>query len=117
MKRVAYFAGGLSALAIGGIGVLLPLLPTVPFMILAAFCFARSSPAFERRLLDHPGLGPHIRAWRTRGAISRLGKWGASSAFAISAVGGVLLLKMPLALIPIGIAIVGSLWMWSRPDA
>ena len=46
------------------IGVILPLLPTVPFLLLAAFCFARSSDRFHRWLVEHPTLGPPIRDWR-----------------------------------------------------
>ncbi len=45
------------------------MLPTTPFLILAATCFARSSPRFERRLLEHRTFGPLLRDWRARGAI------------------------------------------------
>ncbi|MER2510687.1 MAG: YbaN family protein [Amaricoccus sp.] len=55
--------------AVGAVGVVLPVLPTTPFLILAAACFARSSPRFERWLLDHRIFGPLLRDWRARGAI------------------------------------------------
>ena len=70
MLRIGYLLLGFLALALGAIGAFLPLLPTVPFMILAAFLVARSSPRLEARLLDHAHVGPHIRRWRERGAIS-----------------------------------------------
>lgn len=47
MVRLAYLISGLAALLLGAIGLFVPLLPTVPFVILAAFCFAQSSPRLE----------------------------------------------------------------------
>lgn len=109
-------AAGLSALALGVIGLALPLIPTVPFLILAAFCFARSNPAWEARLVAHPIYGPHIVAWRERGAISRLGKVGATFAFSGSIVMGLWLLAWPWSLIPLGVAAIVLTWIWTRPD-
>ena len=74
MRRQLYLAGGLISVALGTLGVFLPLLPTVPFLLLATFCFARSNPVWEQRLLDHPRYGPPLREWRERRAISRKGK-------------------------------------------
>src|SRR3546814_7007716 len=103
------------SLGLGGLGVLLPLLPTVPFIILAAFCFARSSTALERRLLDNPRFGPAIRLWREKGAISRRGKRAALAAFAFSAVLGLLASPFPWSLIPLAAALIGGPWIWRRP--
>lgn len=116
MRRLLFLAGGYASVGLGIIGMFLPLMPTVPFLILAAFCFARSNPAFEKRLLDHPTFGPHIRAWRERGAISRMGKYGATGAFSISAAGGIFLLPWPWLLIPVAVACIGIAWMWTRPS-
>ena len=69
-----YLGVGCLMVAIGAIGVVLPGLPTTPFLIIAAWCFARSSPRFEQYLLDHPTFGPHLRTWRERGASPRRAK-------------------------------------------
>ncbi|SDZ30342.1 hypothetical protein SAMN04487939_1355 [Lysobacter sp. yr284] len=72
--RWLWFALGWLMVALGAIGALLPVMPTTIFLILAVGCFARSSPKFERRLLEHPRYGPALRLWREQGAISRKGK-------------------------------------------
>ncbi|MCF3641729.1 YbaN family protein [Rhizobium sp. TRM95111] len=74
MQRVALIAGGFVAVGLGLLGVLLPLLPTTPFLLLAAGLFARSSPHLEAWLLDHPRLGGPLGAWRANRAISRSSK-------------------------------------------
>lgn len=117
MRRSFYLIAGFMALVIGGIGIFLPLLPTVPFMILAAFCFARSSPALEARLLEHRHFGSHIRRWRERGAISRRGKKAALTAFVFSALLALFLSPFPWSLIPLVVAFFGGSWIWTRPEA
>ena len=116
MRRTLYLVAGFLSLSLGALGIFLPLLPTVPFMILAAFCFARSSPALEGRLLDHPHFGPHIRRWRDKGAISRRGKRAALGAFAFSAVLALFLTPFPWLLIPLAAALIGGTWIWTRPE-
>ncbi|GLV25034.1 YbaN family protein [Sphingobium sp. Cam5-1] len=116
MRRALYLAAGFISLGLGALGIALPLLPTVPFMILAAFCFARSSPALEARLLDHQHFGPHIRRWRDKGAISRRGKKAALAAFTFSAVLALFLVPFPWFLIPVAAALIGGTWIWSRPE-
>ncbi len=115
--RLGYAAVGVLALALGFLGIFLPLLPTVPFVLLAAFCFARSNPRWEAWLVQHRHFGPHIAAWRSRGAISRKGKVAAAMAFGASAVLGLLLLAMPWALIPAAAAVAGASFVLTRPDS
>jgi uncharacterized membrane protein YbaN (DUF454 family) len=116
MKRQLYLTAGLISVALGSIGVVLPLLPTVPFMILAAFCFANSSPRLESWLLEHRIFGTHIRNWRDRRAITRRGKWAATLAFAVSCVIALLFVKLPWNLIPIAAALISGSWIWTRNE-
>lgn len=114
-RKPFYLAAGWTAVALGAVGAFLPLLPTVPFLILAAFCFARSSPALERRLIEHKTFGPHIAAWREEGAISRTGKRAATIAFAISITIGLLTLRYPYWLGPVAAAVIGGGFVLTRP--
>jgi uncharacterized membrane protein YbaN (DUF454 family) len=69
--RVFWLVVGILALALGGLGVVLPLLPTTPFVLAAAFAFANSSDTLHQWLLDHNIFGPLIANWQRYGAISR----------------------------------------------
>lgn len=83
MSRWAWFGAGWTFVGLGIVGALLPLMPTTIFIILAAGCFARSSPRLETWLLQHPRFGPTLRAWRAEGAIPRRGKVAACIGIAI----------------------------------
>jgi uncharacterized membrane protein YbaN (DUF454 family) len=69
LTRPFWIALGCFFVALGFIGALLPLMPTTIFLILAAGCFARSSPKLETWLLTHKRFGPTLVAWREEGAI------------------------------------------------
>jgi uncharacterized membrane protein YbaN (DUF454 family) len=92
-------------------------MPTVPFMLLAAFFFARSNPRWEQRLLDDPRFGPHIRAWRDRRAIGRPAKTAALIALSFSAIGGLFLLEGHWRLVPLAVALICGSWIATRPSA
>ncbi len=62
-------AGGLLSVALGFLGIFLPLLPTTPFLLLAAACFCRSSERLYRWLMNHKWFGPIIRNYREHRAI------------------------------------------------
>lgn len=82
--RIMWLIVGLASLVLAGLGVALPLLPATPFVVLAAFCFARSSPALHDRLLASRMFGKAIRDWRAHRAISRKGKAAGVLAMALS---------------------------------
>jgi uncharacterized protein len=72
--RLPWFLLGLFAVGCGLLGVVLPLVPTTPFLLLSAYGFSRSSPRFHGWLVQHPRLGPPIRDWYAECAISRRAK-------------------------------------------
>lgn len=114
--RLVWTIAGLLSVAIGLVGIVLPLLPTVPLMILAAFCFGKSSPRLHNWLVEHPVYGPHIRDWRDHGAIhagaKRLATISIGVAFGIS----VLLGLRPVVLGIQAVVLCTVLaFIWSRP--
>lgn len=87
VARLAWLTLGLLLVGVGFVGMVVPLLPTVDFMLLALPCFAKSSPRLEAWLLGHPRFGPGLRAWRERRAVPRAAKimacLGMAAGFAI----------------------------------
>jgi len=82
--RLSYFAVGVMFVGLGIVGYILPVMPGTVFLILAAACFARSSPELEHWLVTHKKLGPSIIAWRETGAIPRPIKLIAIGSMAVS---------------------------------
>jgi len=71
VKRQAYLIAGGVFFLTGLIGVVLPLLPTTPFMILAAGCFAKSSPRFHQALLNNRWIGQDLQRWESQRTMLR----------------------------------------------
>ncbi len=109
---------GFIFLALGIIGIVLPLLPTTPFLLLSAFCFARSSEKLHAWLLCHPSFGPAIIDWRENGSISKRNKTYAVVTilitFLLSAI-----LEVPLVVILIQMTVLSivSLFILTRPQS
>ena len=82
MARFLWLLLGLSSTGFGIAGTVLPLVPTTPFLLLAAFAFARSSPRLHRWLLDHRHFGRLVRDWQQHRSIDRNVKVIASGAMA-----------------------------------
>ena len=76
LRRI-YFVMGWAMLGLGTTGVVLPLLPTTPFVLAAAWCFCRSSPRTAAWLEEHPVLGRSITNWQREGAVSWRSKMAA----------------------------------------
>ncbi|MFN6952696.1 MAG: YbaN family protein [Albidovulum sp.] len=116
--RGLWFTLGLVSLAIGAIGVFVPLLPTVPLLLLSAFGFARSSERLHHWLLSHPTFGPPITDWRERGAIGtrakRLATVSILAAFAISLALGMKPWLLALQAVTLGLV---TVFIWTRPAA
>lgn len=84
LMRALWITAGAAFTGLGVVGIFLPLLPTVPFLLLAAACFARGSERLHVWLVDHPRLGPPIADWREHGAIRPSAKRAALAAILIS---------------------------------
>jgi uncharacterized membrane protein YbaN (DUF454 family) len=108
---------GLICVALAIIGVVLPLLPTVPFLLLAAFFFARSSSRLHNWLLSHPTFGPFIDDWSHSGAIRpRAKRYATLSILAVIAIS--LAIEIPTFIIIIQSVTLSLvlLFIWTRPN-
>lgn len=115
--RIVFTILGLLSLGLGMIGVILPLLPTVPFILLAAFFFAHSSKKMHNYLIYHNFFGPMIRNWQRNGSIHPRAKIAATlsitAVFLISFAIGVP--KYVLGIQSITLTAV-MFFIWSRPN-
>ncbi len=99
LMRPFYFVLGLVLVGVGIAGYFLPVLPGTIWLILAAACFARSSPKLEAWLVNHPKFGPSVVAWREHGAIPRKAKF--------LSIG-----MMTISFVIVAIAHPPALWLW-----
>lgn len=117
MIRALWLLLGGTAFALGAVGIFLPLLPTVPFLLLAAFAFAKSSERLHGWLLSHRIFGPPIEDWQNRGAIRRKAKWMATASilatFLITLALGV---RAEILGIQAATLLAVAIFIWTRPD-
>ena len=116
MKKQLYLSAGIASFVLAMIGIVLPIMPTVPFLLLAAFCFARSHPEWEARLLDHPHYGPSLRDWRERRAISRRAKIAAVTAMTVGVGFTWLAVGWPWVMISVAVLTICGTWIWTRNE-
>jgi uncharacterized membrane protein YbaN (DUF454 family) len=116
LVRWLYLSLALLCLALGVVGIFLPVLPTTPFILLAAWAATRSSPRLLRWLEQHRAFGPLLRDWRRGGVVRRPSKWAASVVMGASAV--LLLLYVPCwaALLAMACMACVLAWLWFRPE-
>lgn len=107
-----------SCIGLGTAGLVLPLLPTTPFLLIAAWAAPKGSPRLERWLLQHPRLGPALCAWRDQRAIPRRAKRLAVALLLLSWL--VLWLGGASSFVLITTALLFccvTTFIWTRPDA
>lgn len=110
MRRAAWVALGLLSVAVGGIGIVVPGLPTTVFFIIAAACFTRSSPRLEQWVLGLPRIGPAVRRYRAGlGMPLRAKHWACGMIVLFTAIS---IVVVDLLLFRIGIAVVALIGVW-----
>lgn len=115
--RLVWLVLGLASFALGVIGVALPLLPTVPFMLLSAFCFSKSSERLHNWLLSHDKFGPPIKDWQQSGAINkRIKCYATVSILAAFCISLALALKLWLLILQASILACVLIFIWTRPE-
>ncbi|WP_141732147.1 YbaN family protein [Oligoflexus tunisiensis] len=116
--RYAMVSLAMLFLVLGFIGVFIPIMPTMPFVLLAAVCFARSSPRFYNWLMNHQWFGPSLRDWKTTGGIRRKVKILAITVLVISMTPTIVFI-IPIMGVKILLAVIGLLvaaFIATRPD-
>lgn len=119
MKKIVFLILGHISLALGIIGAFLPVLPTTPFLLLAAFFYSKSSSKLHNWLMSHKYLGPPLRDWQERGVIGMKAK-----ILATVMIGLVLILRFPKLEVALAIKIIATsvlvgvlIFIWTRPSS
>lgn len=113
--RPLWLAAGGVALGLGVLGVFLPLLPTTPFVLLAAFCFSRGSARWERWLSEHPRWGPMVQGWRRHHAVPLRAKQLATVMMTLSSAWAFWVIDSGWRWAPVLCCSCVALWLWRLP--
>lgn len=110
---------GFFFLGLAGLGVILPLLPTTPFVLVSAACFSRSSPRFYNWLITNRVFGPTIHEWRTHRSIPRRAKIMAATLITVVGGSSIHFVVDPLwaKLVIGGVLVTVMGWLVTRPTA
>jgi uncharacterized membrane protein YbaN (DUF454 family) len=112
----AWAAAGYAFFGLGLLGIVLPVLPTTIFWIVAAACFAKGCPAMARRIFAWPGIGPAVESFLSHGVIGGKAKAGALLGMAFAA--SIILLSplaLPAALVTVAVIALAALYVATRP--
>ncbi|MEN8163654.1 MAG: YbaN family protein [Acidobacteriota bacterium] len=112
---MTYVLIGHTSLALGFIGIFLPLLPTTPFVLLAAACYSRGSERFHTWIHEHRRFGPMITSWRDHRAIGPRAKVAAAIVLAISITVSAVRLLFPWNLVAIVLGAAMLTFILTRP--
>lgn len=116
--RWTWLIAGWAALALGTVGIFLPLIPTTPFILVAAWCFSKGSKRMHRWLLEHRRFGPIVRDWERYGVI-RLRAKLLATAVIVPLVGYMAIFTDAptwTVVVTILLALSGLGFVWSRPS-
>jgi uncharacterized membrane protein YbaN (DUF454 family) len=118
LVRALLVAGGIVCIALGAAGLVLPVLPTTPFMLLAAFCFARASPALHRRLVESRHFGPTIVEWERHRSLPWRTKLVAIALMVTTLALSIVFFVRPLALklLLAGVGVGLAIWLYRIPS-
>jgi len=114
LHRWLWLLAGALSLLLGVIGIVVPLLPTTPFVLLAAACFSRGSARWERWLLAHRQFGPIVRDWREHRAVPLRAKQFATVMMVFGSAFAAWRLPM-LNWLPALCCSIVALWLWRLP--
>lgn len=110
-----WLAAGALVFVLGIVGIFVPLLPTTPFILLAAFCFSRGCARCEAWLISHPRWGPMVLDWRERRAVPLRAKQLATVMMTIGCAVAWPQLPSPWRWAPIVLCVAVAAWLWTLP--